>query len=259
MNWKPWRHQEVRWRSKQPMVKCRRMKRLHTVHCGEFDVFLTTKLLEDTPAVLSLGKLCDEHVILMSGSTVKKPHLIKNGIRKNFVPLVVPGTSKTPSSSSTSTLTTPSREIDHSDQPPAIVSSERVDIQVRRDLYFSETSGELLNKPTKIPKTNKKENHEEVRGDPYYSDTPEWLQEFRENLVDDRIPERRDTRQFFSWTIFTAYAGKHSVCSHFPKDRNCYICQRTKITSPVKKTYWQSRPSCRKFGWFACSRSQSAQ
>ena len=24
--------------------------------------------------------------------------------------------------------------------------------------------------------------------------------------------------------------GKHSVYTHFPKDRNCEICQRTKIT-----------------------------
>ena len=24
--------------------------------------------------------------------------------------------------------------------------------------------------------------------------------------------------------------GKHSVCTHFPKDRNCEICKRTKIT-----------------------------
>ena len=32
-----------------------------TVHVRELDIFLTMKLLEDTPAVLSLGKLCDEH------------------------------------------------------------------------------------------------------------------------------------------------------------------------------------------------------
>ena len=25
------------------------------------------------------------------------------------------------------------------------------------------------------------------------SDIPEWLQEFRENLVDDRVPEHRDS------------------------------------------------------------------
>ena len=32
-----------------------------TVYVKEFDVFLTMKVLEDMPAVLSLGKLCDEN------------------------------------------------------------------------------------------------------------------------------------------------------------------------------------------------------
>ena len=32
-----------------------------TVYVKELDVFLKMKVLEDTPAVLSLGKLCDEH------------------------------------------------------------------------------------------------------------------------------------------------------------------------------------------------------
>ena len=44
----------------------------------------------------------------------------------------------------------------------------------------------------KNPKTNKKETAIE-RGDPLCSDDseiPEWLQEFRENLVDDEIPLR---------------------------------------------------------------------
>ena len=31
------------------------------------------------------------------------------------------------------------------------------------------------------------------RRDPLCSDIPEWLQEFRENLVDDRVPEHRDS------------------------------------------------------------------
>ena len=42
----------------------------------------------------------------------------------------------------------------------------------------------------KIQKTNKKETTI-ARGDPLCSDNseiPEWLQEFRENLVDDEIP-----------------------------------------------------------------------
>ena len=191
-----------------------------TVYVKELGTFLTMKVLEDTPAVLSPGKLCDEHGYSHEWINGQKPHLIKNGIRiqcntENFVPIVVPGLStssssslpsstpmtpprqeidhsKSSSSSSTSTPMTPSTEIDHSDHPPAIVSSESVDRQVRRDPYSSETSEELLNKPTN-PKTPKKKNHEQVRGDPYYSDIPDWLQEFRENLVDDRVPEHRDT------------------------------------------------------------------
>ena len=32
-----------------------------TLYVKELDMFLTMKVLKDTPAVLSLGKLCDEH------------------------------------------------------------------------------------------------------------------------------------------------------------------------------------------------------
>ena len=32
-----------------------------TMYVKELDIFLTMKVLEDTPAVLSLGKLCDEN------------------------------------------------------------------------------------------------------------------------------------------------------------------------------------------------------
>ena len=63
--------------------------------------------------------------------------------------------------------------------PPAIVSSESVDRQVRGDPYSSEASQELLLKPTNIPNPNKNEDHERERN--AYSDMPEWLQEFRES------------------------------------------------------------------------------
>ena len=33
---------------------------------------------------------------------------------------------------------------------------------------------------------------------PLSSEISEWLQEFRENLVDERVPEQRLTRQSFS-------------------------------------------------------------
>ena len=66
-------------------------------------------------------------------------------------------------------------------------SRNRVERQERRDPYSSETSEELLTKPTQIQKPNQNVDHEQVREDPYYSDIPEWLQDFRENLVDDRV------------------------------------------------------------------------
>ena len=64
-----------------------------------------------------------------------------------------------------------------------------------------------------------------------------WLQEFRENLVDERVPERRDSHASSSHEpsleptpTRSADLGKHSICTHVPKDRNCEICQTTKIT-----------------------------
>ena len=75
-----------------------------TVNVKELDIFLTMKVLEDTPAVLSLGKLCDEHGYSYEWINGQKPHLLKNGIRiqcntENFVPIVVPGLSTSSSSS----------------------------------------------------------------------------------------------------------------------------------------------------------------
>ena len=63
-----------------------------TVFVRELDIFLTMKLLEDTPAVLPLGKLCDKNGYSYEWINGQKPHLIKNGIRiqcntENFVPV----------------------------------------------------------------------------------------------------------------------------------------------------------------------------
>ena len=75
------------------------------------------------------------------------------------------------------------------------------------------------------------------------SEIPEWLQEFRENLVDDEIPVHGDSHANSSHEVSLEPIlkrredlFKHSVYTHFLKDRNCEICQRTKIT----------RASCRR-------------
>ena len=98
-----------------------------TVYVKELAKFLTMKVLEDTPAVLSLGKLCDKHGYSNEWINGQKPHLVKNGIRiqcntENFVPIVVPGWSTSSSSSShSSTSMTPSRQ--ESNHPTSSSSS----------------------------------------------------------------------------------------------------------------------------------------
>ena len=43
--------------------------------------------------------------------------------------------------------------------------------------------------------------------------------------------------------------GKHSVCTHFPKDRNCEICQRTTITrAPCRRRQSEAVPRADNFG-----------
>ena len=47
-----------------------------TVYVKELDIFLTKKVLEDTPAFLSLGKLCDEHGYSYERINGQRTHLI---------------------------------------------------------------------------------------------------------------------------------------------------------------------------------------
>ena len=115
-------------------------------------------------------------------------------------------------------------------------------------------------KPTKSPKPNKKETTIERQNPCDDSEIPEWLQEFREIFVDDEIPLQGGSHASSSHeasleptTKRREDLGKHSVYTHFPKDRNCEICKRTKIT---RETQWRSRTSSCKFRGLDDSRSQ---
>ena len=88
------------------------------VYVKELDIFLTMKVLENTPVVLSLGKLCDENGYSYEWINGQKPHLIQNGIRipcntGNFVPIVVPRLSSSSSGSSPASKT-PMKQESHS-------------------------------------------------------------------------------------------------------------------------------------------------
>ena len=105
------------------------------VYVKELDIFLTMFVLENTPAVLSLGKLCDENGCSYEWINGQKPHLIKDGIRiicntENFVPIVVPGLSSS-SSGSSSTLRTPMKQESHSSSSSSSSSSSPAVGEVR--------------------------------------------------------------------------------------------------------------------------------
>ena len=88
------------------------------------------------------------------------------------------------------------------------------------------------------------------------SDILERLQEFRENLVDDRVPERRNSHASSSHEpslqptpTRSVDLGKHSIYTHFPKDRICEICQRTKMTrAPCRRRFGGAVPRAELFG-----------
>ena len=91
------------------------------------------------------------------------------------------------------------------DSYPAAVSSQHFARQERGYLCSSGTPAEqLLTEPTKNPKRNKNEDHDKERRDPCHSDIPDWLQEFRENLVDDRVLECRNSHASSSHEVFHA-------------------------------------------------------
>ena len=227
-----------------------------TVYVKELDIFLTMKVLENTPAILSLGKLCDENGYSYEWINGQKPHLIHNGIRipcntENFVPIVVPGLSSS-SSGTSSTSKTPSRQESNSTSSSSTSSSSptvsEIQTRERKDqtesdvspVHVSTTVDDRSGRPddneaNKIPKPNKKKSKKE-QNDSLCSEIPEWLQEFRENLVDDEIPVHGDSHASSSHEVSLEPIfkrredlGKHSVYAHLPEDRNCEICKRTKI------------------------------
>ena len=234
-----------------------------TVYVKELGIFLTMKVLENTPAVLSLGMLCDENGYSYEWINGQKPHLIKNGIRimcntENFVPIVVPGLLSS-SSGSSSTSKTPLKQESHSSSSSSSSSSSptasEIQIREREDGNSSDISPVQVSNSVD-DRSGQPDETTIDRGNSLNSEIPEWLQEFREILVDDEIPSQGGSHASSSHEasvepIFKRREdlGKHSVYTHFPKDRNCEICKRTQITrAPCRRGNGEAVPRAENFG-----------
>ena len=107
------------------------------------------------------------------------------------------------------------------------------------------TVSTTVDQANKNRKTKKKEPKRE-RGDPLCADSgrarseiPEWLQEFRENLVDDEIPEHGDSHASSSHeaslepiTKRREDLGKHKVHTQFPKTEIARSVNGPKLQGP---------------------------
>ena len=184
-----------------------------------------------------------------TGPAVKNHISPKKGKRigcnkSNYVPFVVLGLST--SSSATATPTSSSSSSRHS----VFDASRNTENPVRSGSTSEELWGNPPHRSTETENTNKNEGREEVQSEKTH-DLPDWLQEFRENLVDERCPPEprgnpepghRDTFSSSHELSMESRAkvepgsGKHRVYTHIPKDPNCDICLKTKIT----------RASCRR-------------
>ena len=217
---------------------------------------------------------------------VQKPHLIKDEIRiicntENFVPIVVLGLSSY-SSGSSSTSRTPMKQESHSSSSsstsPSSPTEGEISVREREDALNSDISPVVQclswlmierrkpveNQANHIPETNQKETPIE-RGnlcdDP---EIPEWLQEFRENLVDDEIPLQGGSHASSSHeasleptTKRREDLGKH-ICSYSfpwrPKLRDLQTDQNYKgprAEDAMAKPYLEPQ-----FWWLGNSRSQ---
>ena len=234
-----------------------------TVYVKELDIFLTMKVLDNTPAVLSLEKLCDENGYSYEWINGQKPHLMQNAVRRmcnpeNFVPIVVPGLSSSSSASSSTSRTLKKKESHSSSSSSSSSSSptvSEIQIREREDGNSSDISPVQVSNSVD-DRSGQPEETTIERGNSLNSEIPEWLQEFREILVDDEIPLQGGSHASSSHEaslepIFKRREdlGKHSVKTHFPKDRNCEICKRTKITrAPCRRRNGGAVPRAEKIG-----------
>ena len=127
--------------------------------------------------------------------------------RHNVVPLVVPGLSVNSGSSPSSTTSSPASSSSGS-------VFERSDEQATRRL-----GQESL-------RSDKKDANDPL------ADISFWLEDFTDNLIPTEVPAPAHISQHSDpeHPVKVATKSRHRIFTHFPKDRNCDVCLRTKIT-----------------------------
>ena len=156
-----------------------------TVYVKELDLFVTVMLLEDTPAVLPLGQICEDHGYTHHWTSGQKRQFFKGGRRikcsrnhisskmtgksiantANHVPFVVTGLSTSSSTSSLpSSPTSSSQETVTTTTHPATERSESTSVEVQ---------GNVSHELAETENTNKNDDDEELQSDQLQG-VPDW-------------------------------------------------------------------------------------
>ena len=227
------------------------------VYVHDLDLFVTVQWLENTSAVLSLGKFCSEHGYSYEQKNGQNRQLTPNGnaitcTMDNFVHLVVPGLSSSSNNSTSSSTSMPADQSKFSEGPET--SPDPVTTRCDKP-----ACGKLMQTDPDKPATGNRESahkkkNEMDKEDPM-QEILEWLQTFTDNLEDleTHVPEhssKRDTTQIRKVLQKWWHKKlKDSIYTHFPKDRNCDVCLRTKITRiPCRRRHEGHIPRAEKFG-----------
>ena len=243
-SWRPWGQQEVRRRWWRPTARCKQeKKRQYTVK--QLD-FVKVMFLEETPAVLSLGELCEDHGYTYHWISGQKPHLTRNGKRIDcktwhHVPFVVLGLSAS-SSSTTPSPTSPSSssqasvfDVNRYTENPVPERSGTTSEVHRRDPLHESTETE-----NKIKKRGTRRSTEQyitwIAGLATGIQREfGWWKYFNRALRKPRARSQDTSKSSHELPMeprakVEPGSGEHGVYTHFPNDPNFDICLETKIT-----------------------------
>ena len=198
----------------------------------DFDLFVTVQLLEDTLAVLSLGKLCEEHGYSCEWVSGQKPRLTKQGKNilcktEDIVPLVVPGLSS--NSGTRSSSTSLPQDSSSTSSSPATERSDDGAPENWRD----------------TPKTQYKRKRD--------NDFETFRNGHRSSHKISKIQRCLHPRTFPMTQIRNGLQKWHprstDFLTHFPKVRNCEVCLRTEMTrASCRRRIGEALPQAEKFG-----------
>ena len=116
--------------------------------------------------------------------------------------------------------------------------------------YFRAAAQGKTSLATIFARSEKQVQNDNRDSDDRLRDLPEWLEKFTDNLEDTEVLAPAHISQDSDSERPAKVASKsrrHSICIHFPKNRNCDICLRIKIAiAPCRRRTGEAVPRAKK-------------